>query len=115
MCKGSCKYAIPAKPPYQYPYICAVMYECIRRDGGSKDGGKSCIRFQIGENMERNGHKRMGRTVMQRRDDIRKALEDPSAEEVVIQKHCAMGKTEQMLELLGVLRKGEVKLHKHLK
>lgn len=109
MCKEICKYAIPAKPPSQHLYICAVMYECIRQDGGRKDGGKSCIRFQIGENMERNGQKRKGRTVMQRRDEIRKALEDQASKEIVIQKHSSMGKSEQMLELLGILTNGEMK------
>lgn len=76
--RKKCKYAIPMKPPYEFPFACAVMYECIRRDGGRKDEGKSCIRFQIGENMEQNGQKRRGKTVMQRRDYIRKALEDPT-------------------------------------
>ncbi len=32
--------------------------------------GKSCPRFQIGENMERNGQKRRGRTVMQRLSEL---------------------------------------------
>lgn len=76
---------------------------------GGKNIGKSCPRFQIGENMERAGQELRGRGVVKRYDDIRKALEDPSAEEVVIQKHSATGKTEQMLEILGVLTKGEVK------
>lgn len=56
MSKGICKYAIPMKPPYQFPYACAVMYEC-RWKGGGRNIWKSCPRFKIGENMERNGQK----------------------------------------------------------
>lgn len=108
MGKGICKYAIPMKPPYQYPYACAVMYECRWKEGG-KNIGKSCPRFQIGENMERAGQELRGRRVVKRYDDIRKALEDPSVEEVVIQKHSALGKSDRMLEIVGVLTKGEVK------
>lgn len=108
MGKGICKYAIPMKPPYQYPYACAVMYECRWKEGG-KNIGKSCPRFQIGENMERTGQELRGRGVVKRYDDIRKALEDPSVEEVVVQKHSALGKSDQMLEIVGVLTKGEVK------
>lgn len=46
---------------------------------------------------------------MQRRDEIRKALEDQASKEIVIQKHSSMGKSEQMLELLGILTNGEMK------
>ena len=108
MGKGICKYAIPMKPPYEFPFVCVVMYEC-RWKGGGKNMQKSCPRFQIGENMEQSGQELKGKRVVQRYNDIWKALEDPSVEEVVIQKHSAIGKSHQMLELLGVLTKGEVK------
>lgn len=108
MGKGICKYTIPMKPPYQYPYACAVMYEC-RYEAERNRGGEFCPRFEIGKNMEQSGQELKGRRVVQRYDDIRKAMEDPSVEEVVIQKHSALGKTDQMLEIVGVLTKGEVK------
>lgn len=108
MGKGICKYAIPMNPPYEFPFACAVMYECRWKDGG-KNIGKSCPRFQIGENMESNGQELRGRRVVKRYDDIRKSLEDRAVEEIAIQKHSALGKSDQMLEIVGVLTKGEVK------
>lgn len=108
MNKGICKYAIPMKPPYQFPYACAVMYEC-RWKGGGENIGKSCPRFQIGENMESNGQELRGRRVVKRYDDIRKALENRAVKEVMIQKHSAVGKSEQALEFLGILTKEEMK------
>lgn len=65
MGEGIYKYAIPMKPPYEFPFACAVMYEC-RWKGGGKNMHKSCPRFRIGENMERNGQELggCGRTAM---------------------------------------------------
>ena len=74
MCKGICKYAIPMKPPYPFPFACAVMYEC-RWKGGGKNIGKSCPRFQIGENMERAGQELRGRGVVKRYDEITRKRE----------------------------------------
>ena len=73
MDKGICKYAIPMKPPYQFPFACAVMYEC-RWEHGGKNIGKSCPRFQIGENMEWDRLERRRRWIVKRYDDIRKRL-----------------------------------------
>lgn len=104
MGKGICKYAIPMNPPYQYPYGCMVMYgnKCSYEALCSL-GGASCPKLEIGENEEQR------RRVTRRHNDIWKAMEDPSAEEVVVQKHSALGKSDQMLEIVGVLTKGEVK------
>lgn len=102
MGKEICKYAIPMKPPYQFPFACAVMYECRWKDGG-KNIGKSCPRFQIGENRESNGQELRGRRVVKRYDDIRKALEDPTAKEITIQKHTSLGKSEKLLDMIGAV------------
>lgn len=90
------------KPPYQFPFACAVMYECRWKDGG-KNIGKSCPRFQIGENREKNGQELRGRRVVKRYDDIRKALEDPTAKEITIQKHTSLGKSEKLLDMIGAV------------
>lgn len=102
MGKGICKYAIPMKPPCQYPYACAVMYEC-RYEAERNRGGEFCPRFEIGENMEQNGQDLKGRRVVQRYDDIRKALEDPTAKEVIIEKHASLGKSEELFDVIGAV------------
>ena len=107
MGKEICKYAIPMKPPYQFPFACAVMYECRWKDGG-KNIGKSCPRFQIGENREKNGQELRGRRVVKRYDDIRKALEDRT-----VTVHATTGKTEQLLKSLAKIEKENVIIRKH--
>lgn len=77
MDKGICKYAIPMKPPYEFPFACAVMYECRWKEGG-RNMYKSCPRFQIGQNRERDGLELRGMRVIKRYAEIRKALEDPT-------------------------------------
>lgn len=79
-----------------------LEYECRWKDGG-KNIGKSCPRFQIGENREKNGQELRGRRVVKRYDDIRKALEDPTAKEITIQKHTSLGKSEKLLDMIGAV------------
>ena len=98
--KEICKYAIPMKPPYQFPFACAVMYEC-RYDGERNRGGKRCVRYEIGRNMEKAGQELRGRRIVKNYDDIRKALEDPAVKEIVIRKHASLGKTEELLDMIG--------------
>lgn len=102
MGKGICKYAIPMKPPYQYPFACAVMYEC-RYEMARNRGGELCPRLEIGECMERNGLELKGARVVKRYSDLRKALEDPAVKEAIIDKHSSMGKAEEFLDMLGAI------------
>lgn len=53
-----CEYAIPGKEyseNYPFPYKCAVMYECIRKEP-SEEGSEFCIRHMIGETRKRKMH-----------------------------------------------------------
>lgn len=57
----------------------------------------------FGENREKNGQELRGRRVVKRYDDIRKALEDPTAKEITIQKHTSLGKSEKLLDMIGAV------------
>ncbi len=55
---------------------------------------KSCPRFQIGDNMERNGQKLRGKTVMQRYDEIKKSVGSPCGEREIL-KTCEKYKADE--------------------
>lgn len=94
------------KPPYQYPYACAVMYEC-RYEMERNRGGELCPRLGIGEYREKNGLELEGARIVKRYSGLRKALEDPAVKEVIIDKHSSMGKTEGFLDMLGAVTEAE--------